>query len=553
MSVNDISNNGEITRKEFKKSLKDQNVSKKTVKEAVTIFEKYDTAPKDKTLNAQELAAAKNELETLGINIGENGTVTYTESSTGTVSPDAAKTQEKPEQPKDENIPSETNGDPKKTAKEPTFVNDNAAKIGVYRYLLNNNDSLSNDDLSNIQNNDVQIGHATSQDNGKIYFVQYGGKYYRVTTNSEGKTEILEDSSDNYTNDGNGNITFTQKTTVENPQTLMKAVLDAASTDNKHNYVNRHGKAGNNKSVYNGTTIQNTSTNRQHVNPVQTFTSMLLNNDEDSRVTFNNNLSGKDVIDVVLAGQTNRTEHKDEISLNDLIRYLNATISEAAETVKDKKGFGTRTAAKDVDMDMKDMANIGAIFKKYAGDDGYLNKDELDKLIADLTNKNNSTTSLARQAYKENSKPTEPTKPTPQPETDPNKKTKLEANRTRHIAGTKKGDKNHDVKYHYEDGMRTIVDDEGFAVTNANIAEYKDHGVLGAGRKDFIRIEGLPANINAKVVDGKPGDKQIKIKVKAKKTDGKGKETKYYIATQDANGNYQVDYNKPVDKKEKIK
>ena len=70
-----------------------------------------------------------------------------------------------------------------------------------------------------------------------------------------------------------------------------------------------------------------------------------------------------------------------------------------------------------------------------------------------------------------------------------------DANRKRHIAGT-----NDDVSYRYKKGVRSVIKD-GQVDTNGNVAEFRDHGLLGIGKKDFIYIEGLEAGVKAEVVE----------------------------------------------------
>ncbi|GEM_PF-4365082 len=576
MGVENVSSgtNNSITKKDFKHKLETKGANPQTIDKAVTIFENHDTNNKGdnkNVLDVNEQMAAKNDFAALGIEITAEGDVNVKtpeemqkeqENKPTTPETPAAQTPETQKGDKPETTATDKKDKTPATPEPAQFANDDAAKIGVYRYLLNDTDNkIDNSVLENItshresavqvdrKESGVDVQQATDAKGNKISFVQYGGKFYKIIKNTDGKIDIVEDSDKNYKKGDDGKYTYDAAGgTVDNPQSLREALIKGDSTDNKHNYMNRHGIKGNSKSNYNGKVINNTSSNRQHVNPVQTFTSMLLNNNEDATLNFTQQLKGEDVINVVLADNKNRSEHADEISMQDLVKYLNASIDEAYETINAKKVYGSRTAAKDVDMDLKDMANIGVIFQKYdTNGNGYLNKDELNKLIHDLTS-GKSTTKIARESYNDTN-PTKPQndgdKPPVKPHNDtPQQGEEMKANRTRHIAGTKKGEANHDISYNYNNGLRTIVEN-GHAVENENIAEYKDHGLFGAGKKDFIRIKGLPSKVRAEVVHGKLGDSEIRIKVK----DSKG-EVKYYNVTYDR-GNKTYNLGNEVNKKGK--
>jgi len=560
VSGGDYVKSGGIERNEFLAQLKKNGYKTEKIDEALSIFDRC--AGDDKLLDEQEQLAAKAEFDELdaddnnevskkefkkgGISQSYKAykafmetldNVAQADTNKGVIVPDVAEENQysvvkgagtpttddddvKNYQAKNGKITPTTPEEPEENSKpQPAeFKDTEEAGLAVYKYLLDdeNIDKSLLDDLFKQRKatgfgDNAKTWVAKTKDDKSLYFVIYNEKYYQIVKNEEGKIEILEDSAENYTISGDV-INYEPKKVPENPKNLKEVLIESETTDTKHNYLNKHGKAGNTKSTYSNGEIANTSVQRQHVNPVQTFTSMLLNNNEESSLKFNHVLQGKDVIDVILAGQE-RNEHKDEISLSDLIKYLNAAVKEAKETTDKKMNIGSRTAAGDVDMDFKDMANIGIIFKKYAGEDGYLNASELDKLIKDLTTTGNNTTKIAKDAYrKENPEKPEqeqPVKPEPAPQNVPHTGRALEANRTRNIAGTKKEEQ---VTYHYENGLRTIVDNKK-AVLDENIAEYTNHGFLGSGRKDFVKIKGLPANVRAEIVNGKlKQDMLVKVK-----------------------------------------
>lgn len=390
------------------------------------------------------------------------------------------------------------------------FSNDKDIKKAVASYLLG---AELGDDVSDSMVNFSEGAYEIimpEKDSTEPIKVKYGDKEFIV--------HIIDDKVSIDSTDGE--------------TTLQQAVLASNSTDVRHNYYNKDGIAGNSASVYKADTgkISNDSPRRQQVNPAQTFASMILNDNTNSTLKFKDELNAKDVIAVITEDSNSK-----EITLPQLVKYLKAVANEAKETVDNGITTGSRTAAKDVDFDIKDMANIGVVFKKYAGPDGKLNEVELQNLINDLSKGKKSMTELARNDKDNKYQYQAPTKPDDTlPEADPvtttpqpQKGTKLQANRQRYIAGTNKSQK---ALYHYDKktGTRTPVDKDGYERTGFNYAEFEDHGLFGAGKKDFVKIQGLPPAVRAEVFDGELQHNMI-IKVK----DSRGNE-KYYRVNYDA-------------------
>lgn len=397
----------------------------------------------------------------------------------------------------------EPEADPNPTPQSPKFKDKNELGDTVIRYLLN----MSADEAvdaginfgENFEYNVSEDGTAT---------VKFNGKEYTARTNSEGKIVFEND-------EGEGS-------------TLQQAVLNSDSTDAANNYYNR-GHKNNIKSTYDadkGEIINNSGKGRQGVAQEQTVASMLMNNNEsttlklDSQVQADNTrkaLDGQTIINSIDTGDSNS---KGKITKSELIKYLNAAVKEAnitTDAAKPDAPGGSRIYAPNVDLDLKDLANIGIVFDKYAGEDKMLDAGELDKLLDDL--KKNSMSKLAGKTgtYKYEGVKEPPKKPEPPKEDKPFKLEYGEvakADRTRNKTG------GGSVTYTYSGGAggtRTMVADDGTGTTrivkNANVAEYDDHGLLDIGKKEFIVIQGLEQNVRAEVVDGNAeGPMTIKVK-----------------------------------------
>lgn len=422
---------------------------------------------------------------------------------------------------------------PQPITNKPAFEDNDAATLAVYQYLLG--ESFDSKDLEKLKDNE-----RFKIDGLEIGEVKKGGAdEVEVKYNKE--TYILRKSGDNIS------INKKQDDGAKDPvETLQHAILEAGSTDTKHAYRNRHGSAGNSQSTYDSETgrITNTSTNRRHVNPAQTFAKMLMNNDEGSTLTIDKPFSGQDVISVI------KGDDAEGITLHELMMYLSATLLEESDTDKENKSYGVRNPAKDADMDVKDMANIGIVFKKYAKN-GMLDASGLDNLINELKNKSmtqiaKDATNVHHSAEEVSTTPTQPTQPTPptnntdriQDPSGENVSANAKANKTRKLANN-----GEEVNYVHKNGTRTVVED-GRSDSKGNIAVFQDHGLFGWGKKDFIYIEGLEQEVDAQVVDRKKHTATNVDTIKIKKR-GDKKVSEYYEVTYDSNtGRYKLGANK---------
>ncbi len=195
------------------------------------------------------------------------------------------------------------------------------------------------------------------------------------------------------------------------------------------------------------------------------------------------------------------------ISMKELISYLKAVETEAKE-LDENQATGARKFAKGVDLDLKDLANIGVVFKKYdKNQNGILNEQELQELLNDL--KKDSMSKLAQGEKIAEYKVPDKTNPKDNDsKTQPRART---ANRTRNevtINGNKTGEK---IQYDYENGLRTVVKD-GKEDLEGNIAEESDPG-FGVGKKRFVYIEGLPIEVRAELkLDEESKSKIVEVK-----------------------------------------
>lgn len=331
-------------------------------------------------------------------------------------------------------------------------------------------------------------------ENGKVG-IEYNGKMY----NMRGK---------------DGDIRFEYDGDAENKgaETLQHAILNSNSDDAVHKYHN-HGEAINSGSTYdveNGTIKH---TNKDSVSQTQTFASMLMNGNEKSTLTLDKQRS-KDGSFETTAEHIIKTLDSNEggeaepgISMKELISYLKAAETEA-KGLNENQATGARKFAKGVDLDLKDLANIGVVFKKYdKNQNGILNEQELQKLLNDL--KEESMSKLAQ-----GEKIAEYKGPDTASSTDNGSKTQPRArtaNRTRNevdINGNKTGEK---IQYDYENGLRTVVKD-GKEDLKGNIAEESDPS-FGLGKKRFVYIEGLPIEVRAELkLDEESKSKIVEVK-----------------------------------------
>lgn len=314
-------------------------------------------------------------------------------------------------------------------------------------------------------------------------------------------------------------------------QTLRQALSEAKSDDAVHKYHN-HGDAVNDKSTYNkenGTISHNDD--ETAVSQTQTFASMLMNGAKDSRLKLdeqkgkngNTTTTGETILNTI------NTDNDDGITMKELISYLNA-VQQESQSVQNPTG--ARKFAKGVDLDAKDLSNISKVFKKYAGDDNKLQKEELQKLLNDLKTKSMSDLATGEddKYIGEKNKPEDKIKNTPKPKKEP--EIPNNGNRTRKVKqdATTKG-YGEKQRYDYHDGVRTALvekDNKLYEDENGNLAQVGHSSLF---KKRFEYIEGLPKEVRAKVIDGKIGNNEYDI-VQVKDKAG---ETTYYNIVQSNN------------------
>ena len=388
-------------------------------------------------------------------------------------------------------------------------------KSGFFQYITQDNNFTGK--LKNGSNIDLPTGCKLVEDG-----IEYNGKIYKMRGDNSSRENPLRFECD------------------ETKETLQQAIAKSESTDNTHRYHN-HGDNVNEQSKYDAKTGTITHGNDETaVSQTQTFASMLMNNAENSTLTLDKQSGKTETTGEIILNTINSNED-DGIDMQELISYLNAAKNEA-NSVKNKTG--ARKFASGVDIDAKDLVNIGKVFKKYAGSDGKLQKEELQKLLDDL--KKSSMTKLAtgEDKYigeKENDNPT----PTPTPETTPTPKEEKivlrDGNRERKVkdnANTKgNGEKE---EYYYNKGKRTALQEaevdsvtnpkEKIKITvednNGNIAQ---NGRSSIFKKKFIYIQDLEKEVNAKVLERTVNDKEDQQIVRVK--DKNDEITRYQVIT----------------------
>lgn len=357
-------------------------------------------------------------------------------------------------------------------------------------------------------------------ENGKVG-IEYNGKMY----NMRGK-----DGDIRFEYDGEG-------TENKGAETLQQAILNSNSDDAVHKYHN-HGEAINSGSTYDvATGTISHGTNKDSVSQSQTFASMLMNGNENSTLTLDKQRSKDGSFETTaehiiktLDSKDSEGKSDDEISMKELISYLKAVEVES-NGLNENQATGARRFAKGVDLDLKDLANIGAVFKKYdTTGNGKLDKNELQNLLNDFKKKN-SMSKLAQGVEIAKYKGPDKTNPKDNdPVTQLHTPRTRTANRTRNevdIKGNKTGEK---IQYDYENGLRTVVKD-GKEDLEGNIAEESDPS-FGVGKKRFVYIEGLPIEVRAelkldeesksKIVEVKDRNGSVRYyKVNISKTEGK--------------------------------
>jgi len=404
------------------------------------------------------------------------------------------------EKPQVKDFPSQPQKTQPETPKKPT---QDEATAAFFQYITGQSDfdgTLINDNHTKLN---LPAGCEYDDATGGI---KYDGKVYVMRGTSDSSDDPLRFECD------------------ENKKTLQQALLDSTSDDAVHKYHN-HGESINKNAQYDSHagTI-NHGKNQDSVSQAQTFASMLMNGNENSTLTLDNQkgVNGKTAADIILDtidadNAQNTQDGEKEISMQELISYVNAAYNESQGITN---ATGARKFARGVDLDAKDLANIGAVFKKYDSDkNGKLNKSELEALLNDL--KNNSMSKLAKQQGSDNyigdknKTPDGDTTPHTDPQPTVRTPQKRTANRTRNVVGMD-GEKTGDtVNYEYKNGLRTVVSQDGNEDLNGNIAEESDP-TFGAGKKRFVYIQGLPTEVNAELVSDpkKKGDENRLVKVK---------------------------------------
>lgn len=361
--------------------------------------------------------------------------------------------------------------------------------------------------LANGQEMELPAG-CTKKDNG----IEFGGKLY-VMRGGEGDDPLRFECDENH-------------------KTLRQALSEANSDDAIHKYHN-HGDAVNDKSTYNkeSGTISHDN-DETAVSQTQTFASMLMNGAKASRLKLdeqkgkngNTTTTGETILNTINTG------NDDGITMKELISYLNA-VQQESQTVQNPTG--ARKYAKGVDLDAKDLSNISKVFKKYAGNDNKLQKEELQKLLNNLKTKSMSDLATGKDDtyIGGKNKPEDKIKPnsTPKPKKEP---VENNGNRTRKVKkdATEKG-YGEEKRYDYHDGVRTALVENGgklYEDENGNLAQVGHSSLF---KKRFEYIEGLPKEVRAKVIDGKIGNNEYDI-VQVKNKAG---ETTYYNIVQSNN------------------
>lgn len=355
----------------------------------------------------------------------------------------------------------------------------------------------------------------TQKDNG----IEYNGKLYIMRGSTEDSSNPLRFECD------------------ETKTTLRQALSQTKSNDKVHKYHN-HGDTVNNASTYNKETgIISHGQDETAVTQTQTFASMVMNSAEESTLKLDEqkNNKGKTTTTGETILDTINTDNDDGISMQELISYLNAVQQESATV---KKKAGARKFAGGVDLDIKDLSNIGKVFKKYAGEDNKLQKEELQNLLNDL--KENSISKLATGDDDKyiGEKPTHKKPNDNSKTTQKNDNIKpLEGNRKRKVKpDTKTKGYGEKQEYYYHDGVRTSLkeikkDDKTITIedNNGNIAQVGHSSLF---KKRFEYIEGLPKEVRAKVIEGKIDNNDEPQEI-VKMKDKNGIESYYTITTQD--------------------
>lgn len=540
INLNGRSINGDgITQDKFNEILKESNYSEKEKKAALDIFTKFAAMDNDKTtLSADEAKQAFAELEKL--NTDNDNDVSKKELKQGKNGSDYQKAlaeagksavelfYSKISGNTDVHLSKDKAGDTVVTTlndNNTVFTKDDDFKTTVYDDKGEVKHEDKHEEPPKLTDNDIQATFLKYITNSK----DFDGKLFGENTlngffagdnpqlkviNENGKVGIEYNGKMYNMRGKDDDIRFEYDGDAENKgaETLQHAILNSNSDDAVHKYHN-HGEAINSGSTYNVKNGTIKHTNKDSVSQTQTFASMLMNGNEKSTLTLDKQRSkdgsfettAEHIIKTLDSNEGGKSEPG--ISMKELITYLKAAETEA-KGLDENQATGARKFAKGVDLDLKDLANIGVVFKKYdKNQNGILNEQELQELLNDL--KKDSMSKLAQ-----GEKIAEYKGPDTASSTDNGSKTQPRArtaNRTRNevtINGNKTGEK---IQYDYENGLRTVVKD-GKEDLKGNIAEESDPS-FGLGKKRFVYIEGLPIEVRAELkLDEESKSKIVEVK-----------------------------------------
>lgn len=509
-----MSNEIKITKTQFLYELNNSKLNDAEKKKATSIFEscaKLTKGGDDTSLDATELKRANEEFNNAKEN-PQDGTIAKDIQNAGTnVGKFLHDFLNKP----DKTASTQTD----RSSKENQSTPEQNITTSFFQYI--SGDKNFTGKLKNNQSMNLPAGCELAKDEkGTIIGIKYNNKTFTMRGKEGDTQDPLRFECD------------------ETKQTLKQALSETKSDDATHKYHN-HGNLGNDSSSYDATNgVINHGSSETNVSQVQTFASMLMNGAEDSTMQLDEQKQTKGKAKETTGEKILKTINTDNdkgIDMQELISYLNAAQKEASSV---QNATGARKFAKGVDLDAKDLANIGKVFKQYDADsNGKLDKDELQKLLDDL--KKNSMDKLAKNSADDkyigkkpdNTKPPEdkpPVKPTP------GKGEKLEGNRRRLVDRDSQPGDGVKESYNYNHGKRTLVTPDGYADKNGNIAVRKNPLL---GKKKFDYIEGLGENVDARLkertVDGKEDKKIVKVK-------DSDNNVKYYTVITNTDGTYKL-------------
>lgn len=512
----DNDQNNEVSKSEFKKGNGKAQFMNNKLKIVGKFFEVLDKLmPNDSNVESDSVNTDRGT-----ILYDANGNMSTVLRGDGTVADYQNNGNKWTEVPKDTDITTPTPlKDPNSTPETPqpqpnkvNFENEEQIKSALIKHIMGmdvEGIEIPSDIKINLNN---ETGEAT---------ISFNGKEYLARKDNSGNIGFYS-----YNQDGSGSS--------------LKYDISRSSSSDAANKLHNHGEINNSKSTYDAATgrINNTHGTQRAVSQTQTFASMLMNNNENSTLTLDAQknadgtsirLNGQKIIDTI-SGK----ENSDGVTINELIKYLKASAAES-QSVQDKSG--ARKFAGNVDIDLKDMVNIGAVFQKYdENHDGKLNSTEMDSLLTALQNK--SMTKITNEnIIKEDGEippkgdspePSEKQKPEPQKEqiSKDGKDWTRNVDRDPSNGLKPKAESNHKIRYHQDkNGLRTVyADQDGSsrdANTDGNIVMNEDHGLLGIGKKDFIFVQGLETQVDAEILHkskllGSENKDKLVIKVRDK-------------------------------------